>query len=559
MGRRASTCAAASRGDRARRRRRPLRADARARCGEHAFTRPRRRRRRHRLGARAAAPTGRSRRTRRASARLLRQRAPLYREARRRARERRRDARARGGRHPRRDRGARAARRARARATARVALVADAHVAGIHGTAAQLALGGRLARPTSCRRARRRRRSRRSSGSGASSRLDRGGTVVALGGGATTDAAGFAAATYLRGVAWVPVPTTLVGQVDAAIGGKTAIDLPEGKNLVGAFHWPVADGDRPGLLETLPGARAPRARRAREDGAARRAAALGAAAPEGGAPRTRRRSASATRTTAAPRAAEPRAHVRARARGGRRLRAAARRRGRARPARGAAAVRARGRRAASRRSSRRGRCASTASAPGRRSRATRRPRRRVRLVLLRGARRPRLGVELPEADVSRGARRADRGVESRRVRIAVLNGVNLDVLGRRDPGAVRRARALRAREPDLRSGRSELELHRRLPADEPRGRVRRLVPRRVRLGRRRGRQPGRVDALQLGDPRRARALQVPVVEVHLSNIEEREEWRRLLGGRRPRDEADHRQGAGRATGRRSRSSRRANE
>ena len=76
-------------------------------------------------------------------------------------------------------------------------------------------------------------------------RLDRRGTVVALGGGATTDAAGFAAATYLRGVPWVAVPTTLVGQVDASIGGKTAIDIPQGKNLVGAFHWPVAHRDRP--------------------------------------------------------------------------------------------------------------------------------------------------------------------------------------------------------------------------------------------------------------------------------------------------------------------------
>ena len=66
--------------------------------------------------------------------------------------------------------------------------------------------------------------------------LDRNGTLVAFGGGCTTDVAGFVAATYLRGIDWVAVPTTLVGQVDAAIGGKTAIDLPEGKNLVGAFH-----------------------------------------------------------------------------------------------------------------------------------------------------------------------------------------------------------------------------------------------------------------------------------------------------------------------------------
>jgi shikimate kinase / 3-dehydroquinate synthase len=83
-------------------------------------------------------------------------------------------------------------------------------------------------------------------------RLGRDGTVVAFGGGATTDAAGFAAATYLRGVPWVAVPTTLVGQVDAAIGGKTAVNLPEGKNLVGAFHWPVRTVIDPLLLQTLP-------------------------------------------------------------------------------------------------------------------------------------------------------------------------------------------------------------------------------------------------------------------------------------------------------------------
>jgi 3-dehydroquinate synthetase len=75
---------------------------------------------------------------------------------------------------------------------------------------------------------------------------------VGLGGGCTTDLAGFAAATYMRGVPWVAVPTSLVGQVDAAIGGKTAVDLPGGKNLVGAFHWPARVVIDPGTLETLP-------------------------------------------------------------------------------------------------------------------------------------------------------------------------------------------------------------------------------------------------------------------------------------------------------------------
>jgi shikimate kinase/3-dehydroquinate synthase len=83
-------------------------------------------------------------------------------------------------------------------------------------------------------------------------RLERGGTLVAIGGGTTIDVAGYVAATYLRGIAWIAVPTTLVGQVDAAIGGKTGIDLPEGKNLVGAFHWPARTVVDPELLATLP-------------------------------------------------------------------------------------------------------------------------------------------------------------------------------------------------------------------------------------------------------------------------------------------------------------------
>jgi shikimate kinase / 3-dehydroquinate synthase len=82
-------------------------------------------------------------------------------------------------------------------------------------------------------------------------RLDRSGTIVAVGGGCVTDAAGFAAAGFLRGIEWIAVPTTLVGQVDASIGGKTAINLPEGKNLVGAFHWPARTVIDPELLATL--------------------------------------------------------------------------------------------------------------------------------------------------------------------------------------------------------------------------------------------------------------------------------------------------------------------
>jgi 3-dehydroquinate synthase len=77
-------------------------------------------------------------------------------------------------------------------------------------------------------------------------------TVVALGGGVVGDLAGFVAATYLRGVPVVQVPTTLLAMLDASVGGKTAVDTPAGKNLVGAFHPPAAVLIDPALLATLP-------------------------------------------------------------------------------------------------------------------------------------------------------------------------------------------------------------------------------------------------------------------------------------------------------------------
>jgi 3-dehydroquinate synthase len=83
-------------------------------------------------------------------------------------------------------------------------------------------------------------------------RANRDATVIALGGGVVGDLAGFAAACWMRGIAFVQLPTTLLAMVDSSVGGKTAVDLPQGKNLVGAFHQPsavIADID---TLATLP-------------------------------------------------------------------------------------------------------------------------------------------------------------------------------------------------------------------------------------------------------------------------------------------------------------------
>jgi 3-dehydroquinate synthase len=77
-------------------------------------------------------------------------------------------------------------------------------------------------------------------------------TVIALGGGVVGDVAGFVAATYMRGVPVVQVPTTLLAMIDASIGGKTGVDTPSGKNLVGAFHQPAAVVADPDVLKTLP-------------------------------------------------------------------------------------------------------------------------------------------------------------------------------------------------------------------------------------------------------------------------------------------------------------------
>ncbi len=83
-------------------------------------------------------------------------------------------------------------------------------------------------------------------------RMDRSGAIVALGGGVIGDLAGFAAATYMRGIDFYQVPTTVLAQVDASVGGKTGVDLPQGKNLIGAFHQPRAVVIDTSTLGTLP-------------------------------------------------------------------------------------------------------------------------------------------------------------------------------------------------------------------------------------------------------------------------------------------------------------------
>jgi shikimate kinase / 3-dehydroquinate synthase len=134
----------------------------------------------------------------------------------------------------------------------RVEIVSDARVAGIYGMDVQLALGVRAQAVHELAPGEQAKTVESLEALWHALRLERGGMLVALGGGCTTDVAGFAAASYFRGIDWVAVPTTLVGQVDAAIGGKTAIDLPGAKNIVGAFHWPVRTVIDPATLETLP-------------------------------------------------------------------------------------------------------------------------------------------------------------------------------------------------------------------------------------------------------------------------------------------------------------------
>ncbi len=89
-------------------------------------------------------------------------------------------------------------------------------------------------------------------GRAAAEKLDRSSLIIALGGGVVGDLAGFVAATYLRGIRFVQIPTTLLAMVDSSVGGKTGINLPQGKNLVGAFYQPIGVDADLALLDSLP-------------------------------------------------------------------------------------------------------------------------------------------------------------------------------------------------------------------------------------------------------------------------------------------------------------------
>ena len=81
--------------------------------------------------------------------------------------------------------------------------------------------------------------------------FDRNSSIIALGGGVVGDMAGFAAATFFRGITYIQIPTTLLSQVDSSVGGKTGVNLPGGKNLVGAFYQPQIVIIDPEVLKTL--------------------------------------------------------------------------------------------------------------------------------------------------------------------------------------------------------------------------------------------------------------------------------------------------------------------
>ncbi len=145
----------------------------------------------------------------------------------------------------------------RVAAPGRAVVVSDTRVAALYGRRAlrSLARAGLEARLLRVPPGERSKSPRRLAGlweSFASLGLGRRDAVVALGGGVVGDLAGLAASTWLRGVPWVCVPTSLLAQVDSSVGGKTAVDLAAGKNLVGTFHQPAGVLVDPDVLATLP-------------------------------------------------------------------------------------------------------------------------------------------------------------------------------------------------------------------------------------------------------------------------------------------------------------------
>ncbi|MFC1581939.1 3-dehydroquinate synthase [Planctomycetota bacterium] len=139
----------------------------------------------------------------------------------------------------------------------RLAIIADTRVAGLYGQdlAARLSKHGCAVELLTFRggeHAKNRRTKEILEDRMLKLRFDRSCAVVALGGGVTGDMAGFTAATFMRGIPVIQIPTTLLAQVDSSVGGKTAVDHPLGKNLIGAFHQPVKVLIDPRTLRSLP-------------------------------------------------------------------------------------------------------------------------------------------------------------------------------------------------------------------------------------------------------------------------------------------------------------------
>ena len=138
----------------------------------------------------------------------------------------------------------------------RVAIIADHSVAALYGERARASFGAAAPTPLLLTFPAGERHKTRQTWGTLSDQLVAAGcgrdtVIVALGGGVTGDLAGFVAATYLRGVPFIQVPTTLLAMIDASIGGKTGVDTPAGKNLIGAFHHPTLVVADPRLLTTL--------------------------------------------------------------------------------------------------------------------------------------------------------------------------------------------------------------------------------------------------------------------------------------------------------------------